>query len=181
MFRSAVVSPLTDCCSDRPQGWPNPSWKNVQTIFPFRLKHADCNSDGAWLTHSEMQSVHRLLNRDLTATTSDAARCQPDNVLGLRFQIGQPVQLGQGGRSPVNVLRICLGAHVVSRVVFGGLPGQSIAQRIKQEQHRIEQVFHKIQTILDNWSQWQPVDAARVSGRPEHVGGFPCESVKLAR
>ena len=178
LFRSHVVSPLTDCCSDLPPASSDAPWEAVQTIFPFRLRHPGRRGEEGWLTHHEMQQVHRLLNQDLSSLTSDPGRCPLDDPASQRFQVGQPVLLAECGPRSISVLRVCLGAHVVSRVVFDGSP-QSISQRMRQEQQQIEQVFGKIHFILENWAHWQSHDTSRAIGQSATVEASPVQPIQV--
>lgn len=147
--------PLDAHSAGRRNGVLASAWDQVQTIFSFRLKHVAQGNAESFLTPAEMKTLHRLLNTDLSFVP-DLAECEETAALcKLIFQIGQPVELSQSLELPVSVLRICTGAHIVSRVTFDSSLGKTLTARGEGEQNRIRLLFQKMRLILKNWHSLQ--------------------------
>ena len=77
------------------------------TIFPFALLR-----DGKPVTIAETAAVHRALARDLSEEISGSAADR--DVAAQRCLVGQPVRLEREGEAPQAVLRLCVGARLVT-------------------------------------------------------------------
>jgi hypothetical protein len=109
------------------------------TIFPFTLHHA-----GAALSATECRMVHRALARDLsTRVAGSAADCE---LAARRCLVGQPVRIERRGEQPIAVLRLCLGARLVTEAWS---PDQNLArQNVQRELDSIASVVAKIELVL---------------------------------
>jgi hypothetical protein len=109
------------------------------TIFPFTL-----HRDGSALAATECRILHRLLGRDLgdviTGSVADS------ELAGRRCLIGQPVRLEWRGEQPTAVLRLCLGARLVT-AAWSQDAGLA-RQRLQRELDRIASVVAKIELVL---------------------------------
>ena len=114
------------------------------TIFPFTL-----HRDGNALSASECRIVHRLLGRDLGDVTT---RTVADSELAARrCLIGQPVRLERRGAQPAALLRLCLGARLVTEAWS---QDAGLAQRnLARELDRIASVVAKIELVLARASE----------------------------
>lgn len=110
------------------------------TIFPFALQR-----DGKPVSIAETSAVHRALARDMNAEISGSAADR--QVAAQRCLIGQPVRLEQQGEAPQAVLRLCVGARLVTEAWS---PDAAQAQRnVQHVLDRIAHVLVKIELLLD--------------------------------
>lgn len=70
------------------------------SVFGFRVR-----DDRGWLDADRLRRVHALLDMD---------RSEQDGALAGQFHLGQPVSLGPPGQGAEAVLRVALGARVVT-------------------------------------------------------------------
>ncbi|MBJ7405042.1 MAG: hypothetical protein JHD07_17745 [Bradyrhizobium sp.] len=77
------------------------------TIFPFALLR-----DGKPVTIAETAAVHRALARDFSEEISGSAADR--DVAAQRCLVGQPVRLERQDETPQAVLRLCVGARLVT-------------------------------------------------------------------
>ena len=114
------------------------------TIFPFTL-----HRDGNALSASECRIVHRLLGRDLGDVTTGSVA--DSELAARRCLIGQPVRLERRGEQPAALLRLCLGARLVTEA---WLQDAGLAQRnLARELDRIASVVAKIELVLARASE----------------------------
>lgn len=110
------------------------------TIFPFALQR-----DGKPVSIAETSVVHRALARDMNAEISGSAADR--QVAAQRCLIGQPVRLERQGEAPQAVLRLCIGARLVTEAWS---PDTAQAQRnVQHVLDRIAHVLVKIELLLD--------------------------------
>lgn len=110
------------------------------TIFPFALQR-----DGKPVSIAETGAVHRALARDMNEAISGSAADR--QVAAQRCLIGQPVRLEQQGEAPQAVLRLCIGARLVTEAWS---PDTAQAQRnVQHVLDRIAHVLVKIELLLD--------------------------------
>lgn len=110
------------------------------TIFPFALQR-----DGKPVSIAETSAVHRALARDMNEAISGSAADR--QVAAQRCLIGQPVRLEQQGEAPQAVLRLCIGARLVTEAWS---PDPAQAQRnVQHVLDRIAHVLVKIELLLD--------------------------------
>lgn len=110
------------------------------TIFPFALQR-----DGKPVSIAETGAVYRALARDMNEAISGSAADR--QVAAQRCLIGQPVRLEQQGEAPQAVLRLCIGARLVTEAWS---PDTAEAQRnVQHVLDRIAHVLVKIELLLD--------------------------------
>lgn len=109
------------------------------TIFPFTLHRA-----GSALAATECRMVHRALSRDLSDVVAGGAA---DRELAARLcLVGQPVRIERRGERATAVLRLCLGARLVTEAWS---PDAGLAQQnLQRELDRIASVVAKIELVL---------------------------------
>ncbi|MBR0957396.1 hypothetical protein [Bradyrhizobium japonicum] len=110
------------------------------TIFPFALLR-----DGKPVSIAETGAVHRALARDMSEAISGSAADR--QVAAQRCLIGQPVRLERQGETPQAVLRLCVGARLVTEAWS---PDAEQARRnVQHVLDRIADVLVKIELLLD--------------------------------
>ncbi len=109
------------------------------TIFPFMLLR-----DGEPVSMAETGAVHRALRRDMNEISGSAADRE---VAVQRSLIGQPVRLERQDDAPQAVLRLCVGARLVTEAW-----SPDMAQARRNVQHLLDRIAHvlvKIELLLD--------------------------------
>ena len=109
------------------------------TIFPFMMER-----HGSPLSVEACRAVHRLLTHELTgmAAGSEADR----QIAARRCLVGQPVRLQRRDGEPAAVLRLCIGARLVTET-WSAEAG--IAQKnLQREIDRVAEVVAKIELLL---------------------------------
>jgi len=110
------------------------------TIFPFMLLR-----DGKPVSTAETSAVHRAMARDMNEEISGSAADR--QVAALRCLIGQPVRLERQDEAAQAVLRLCVGARLVTEAWS---PDTAEAQRnVQRLLDRIAHVLVKIELLLD--------------------------------
>lgn len=110
------------------------------TIFPFTLLR-----DGKPVSVAETGAVHRALARDMNEQIGGSAADR--QVAVQRCLIGQPVRLERQEEAPQAVLRLCVGARLVTEAWS---PDTAQAQRnVQHVLDRIAHVLVKIDLLLD--------------------------------
>lgn len=110
------------------------------TIFPFTLLRG-----GKPASIAETGAVHRALARDMAEEIGDSAADR--QVAAQRCLVGQPVRLERQDDAPQAVLRLCVGAWLVTEVWS---PDKVQAQRnVQHVLDRIAHVLVKIELLLD--------------------------------
>ena len=154
------IVPLRTDVLDRGELSSADCWDRVPTIFSFRVAQPDASSGTSYLTHDQMQALHRRLNSDLSAIpelrNSDSQR----SLAALLCHVGKPVDWCRTSGRSTSVLRICTGANVVSRVMFDATLGRTLEERIEFERQRIGRVFEKIALILAHWTSIDQYETA---------------------
>ena len=110
------------------------------TIFPFMLLR-----DGKPVSMAETGAVHRALRRDMNEEISGSAADR--QVAVQRSLIGQPVRLERQDDAPQAVLRLCVGARLVTEAW-----SPDMAQARRNVQHLLDRIAHvlvKIELLLD--------------------------------
>lgn len=111
-----------------------------RTIFPFTLLR-----DGKPASIAETGAVHRALARDMNEQISGSAADR--QVAVQRSLIGQPVRLERQDEAPQAVLRLCVGARLVTEAW-----SPDVAQAQRNVQHVLDRIAHvlvKIDLLLD--------------------------------
>ncbi|MGL9616476.1 hypothetical protein QRQ56_00620 [Bradyrhizobium sp. U531] len=110
------------------------------TIFPFMLLR-----DGRPVSTAETSALHRALARDMNEEISGSAADR--QVAAQRCLIGQPVRLERQDGAPQAVLRLCVGARLVTEAWS---PDAAEARRnVRHVLDRIAHVLVKIELLLD--------------------------------
>jgi hypothetical protein len=109
------------------------------TIFPFMMER-----HGSPLSVEACRAVHRLLTHELTGMAAGSEADQ--QIAGRRCLVGQPVRLERRDGEPAAVLRLCIGARLVTET-WSAEAG--IAKRnLKREIDRVAEVVAKIELLL---------------------------------
>lgn len=110
------------------------------TIFPFALLR-----DGKPVTIAETGDIQRALARDMNEAINGGASDQ--QTAALRCLIGQPVRVERQDETPQALLRLCVGARLVTEAWS---PDAAEARRnVQQVLDRIARVLVKIELLLD--------------------------------
>jgi hypothetical protein len=110
------------------------------TIFPFTLLR-----DGKPVSIAETSAIHRALARDMNEEISGSAADR--QVAAQRCLVGQPVRLERPDDAPQAVLRLCVGARLVTEAWSA-----DTAQAQRNLQHILDRIAHvlvKIELLLD--------------------------------
>lgn len=110
------------------------------TIFPFTLLR-----DGKAVSIAETWAVHRALARDMSEEISGSAADR--EVAAQRCLVGQPVRLERQDETPQAVLRLCVGARLVTEAW-----SPDLAKARRNVQHVLDRIAHvlvKIELLLD--------------------------------
>ena len=110
------------------------------TIFPFTLLR-----DGKPVSVAETAAVHRALARDMNEEISGSAADR--QVAAQCCLLGQPVRLERPDDAPQAVLRLCIGARLVTEAWSA-----DAAQAQRNLQHALDRIAHvlvKIELLLD--------------------------------
>lgn len=117
------------------------------TVFPFFVR---LEPDGAYLKRKALKEVFSLLNRDLSGAlpSLDAAERA---ILASEIHIGQPVLLSGDADAEHSVLRIALGAAMVTKVATNTDIGEDFDQRIHWLESQIDILRAKIELIVKHF------------------------------
>ncbi|WLB91597.1 hypothetical protein [Bradyrhizobium japonicum] len=110
------------------------------TIFPFTLL-----CDGKPVSIAETWAVHRALARDMSDEISGSTADR--EVAAQRCLVGQPVRLERQDETPQAVLRLCVGARLVTEAW-----SPDMAKARRNVQHVLDRIAHvlvKIELLLD--------------------------------
>ncbi|WP_198964321.1 hypothetical protein [Bradyrhizobium sp. Y36] len=110
------------------------------TIFPFMLLR-----DGKPVSTAETCAVHRAMARDMNEAIAGSAADR--QVAAQRCLIGQPVRLERQDGAPQAVLRLCVGARLVTEAW-----SPDAAEARRNVQHVLDRIAHvlvKIELLLD--------------------------------
>ncbi|KYG98650.1 hypothetical protein [Bradyrhizobium sp. DOA1] len=106
-----------------------------RTIFPFLLLR-----DGKPVSIAETAAVHQALARDMSEEIGGSTADR--EVAAQRCLIGQPVRLERQDEAPLSLLRLCIGARLVTEAWS---PDTAQAQR--NVQHILDRVAHVLVKI----------------------------------
>ncbi|WP_063709760.1 hypothetical protein [Bradyrhizobium liaoningense] len=110
------------------------------TIFPFTLLR-----DGKPVSIAETWAVHRALARDMSDEISGSTADR--EIAAQRCLVGQPVRMERQDETPQAVLRLCVGARLVTEAWS---PDTAKARRnVQHVLDRIAHVLVKIELLLD--------------------------------
>ncbi|SDK08754.1 hypothetical protein SAMN05216338_10865 [Bradyrhizobium sp. Rc2d] len=110
------------------------------TIFPFLLLR-----DGKPISIAETGAVHQALARDMNEEIGGSTADR--QVAAQRCLIGQPVRLERQDEAPLAILRLCVGARLVTEIW-----SPDMVQARRNLQHvldRVADVLVKIELLLD--------------------------------
>lgn len=129
-----------------PNGAEETQMENRRTIFPFFVKR-----QGAVLDREKMKKLYRLLNRDLSAKIEEDS----DDLKHLAKQaghIGQSVKTVYKDGTPTGVVRISLGARVISES-WKDRDASIFFKKIEEQMIQVDVIIRKIELIL-NHPEW---------------------------
>lgn len=115
--------------------------KNRRTIFPFYVKKKD-----KILDQKEVTRLYKLLNEDLTDHPK-FAQYELDRIASQPCHIGQPVNIMDQNGHPSGVVRISLGARVISE----SWKDQDVSiyfQKIEEQMNQVDIIVRKIEFLL---------------------------------
>ncbi|MBR1174072.1 hypothetical protein JQ617_08915 [Bradyrhizobium sp. KB893862 SZCCT0404] len=111
------------------------------TIFPFTLLR-----DGQPVSIADISAVHRGLARDMSEDIDGSAADR--QVAAQRCLVGQPVRLERADGNPQGVLRLCVGARLVTEAWSA-----DATQSQRNLQHILDRIAHvlvKIELLLNS-------------------------------
>ncbi len=122
------------------------------TVFPFRVR----TQAGAetFLRKADLRRVAFLLNRDVSSMAPDASEAERQ-LLRSSYHIGQPVFDGTGTQPAV--LRLALGAAVVTMVGTDRHCGHTLEERLEWLEHRVKGAVLKVEWIAKNFDALREV------------------------
>ena len=134
------------------------------TIFPFMMKR-----HGSPLSVEACRAVHRALTHEISemAVGGEADR----QIAARRCLVGQPVRIQRRGRGPTAVLRLCVGARLVTET-WSAEAGVA-PKNLQREFDRVAEVVAKIGLLLAH--------AAARTLRSCHMDSRPLEISEAAR
>jgi hypothetical protein len=109
------------------------------TIFPFMMKR-----HGSPLSVEACRAVHRSLTHEISemAVGSEADR----QIAARRCLVGQPVRLERRGGEPAAVLRLCIGARLLTEA--WSAEAGTAQKNLQREIDRVAEVVAKIEFLL---------------------------------
>ena len=119
------------------------------TVFPFRVRTASYDAS-PYFRNADLKQIANWLNRDISellpevplATRQLLARC---------FHVGQPVFEGDA-RHPA-VLRIALGAALVTEVGLNVQHGDTLDERLGWLERQVRGALEKLHVIIENFQK----------------------------
>jgi hypothetical protein len=117
------------------------------TVFPFRMRMPTSSGEPRYLLNAELKRVFEWLNEDISrfaANDSIATR----RSLALKFHLGQPVFKGDA-KHPA-VLRIALGAALVTEVGMNRSYGAALDDRLNWLDDQVRMVLAKLDWIYQH-------------------------------
>jgi hypothetical protein len=121
-----LVAPPLDRLAPTPAGTPAGGWDQIQTIFPFLLRHVAGPRAGAIFRREETNATYRWLRRDARAIIEDPA---DDALAASRCELGQPVACGTRDGAAVSVLRICNSARLIVEATQSDAAAEAVIER----------------------------------------------------
>jgi len=115
--------------------------KNRRTIFPFFVKKKD-----RILNYDEVTRLYRFLNEDLT-DHPEFSVFELDRIASQPCHIGQPVKILDDQGNISGVVRISLGARVISE----SWKDQDVSiyfQKIEEQMNQVDIIIRKIEFLL---------------------------------
>lgn len=117
--------------------------KDRKTIFPFFIKLPD-----RVLTKPELDKLYKLLNKDLS-DQKDWGSDEAKRIAGQECHIGQPVPAIYTDGSPSGVVRINLGARVISES-WKDRDSSLFFKTIEEQMIQVDIIIRKIKLILEH-------------------------------
>ena len=120
------------------------------TVFPFRVRRQAPGVDGGYLRKADLGRVAGWLNEDVSRFASGATGSLR-RVLAAKYHVGQPVF--EGCRRHPAVLRIALGAALVTEVGLNPLLGASLEARLEWLDDQVRGVLAKLDWVARHFDQ----------------------------
>jgi hypothetical protein len=117
------------------------------TVFPFRVRVGNA-AQGTFLQKDPLRQVARWLNRDLSSSAPEADAATRQG-LKLSYHIGQPVF--DGDLEHAAVLRLALGAALVTSVGADRHGGSTLADRLAWLERQVDGAVAKLEWIAANY------------------------------
>jgi hypothetical protein len=117
--------------------------KNIRTIFPFFIL-----KNNEVLNPDQVKKLYTLLNSDMSEKFKDSS-LEIIRLAGQKCHIGQPVSVKYGNNVQSAILRISLGARVISE----SWVNRDISiyfRNIESQMNQITVIIKKIELILNN-------------------------------
>ena len=116
------------------------------TVFPFRVR-VESGAPGRFLEEEGLRRVAFLLNRDLSHMVPDATDAVR-HVLRPSYHIGQPVFDGDDEHAAV--LRLALGAALVTKVGVDTHLGHTLEERLEWLERQVSGALTKLEWLAQN-------------------------------
>ncbi len=117
--------------------------RNIRSIFPFFVL-----KEGMPLPQEKMALLYRLLNQDISESFSKAS-IEAQRVAAQKCHIGQPVKVKYGKNQPSAVVRISLGARIISDS-WKERDTSLFFSKIEEQTSQVTSVIKKIEMILEH-------------------------------
>ena len=117
------------------------------TVFPFRMRMPTSSGEPRYLLNAELKRVCEWLNEDISRFATDDS-IATRRSLALKFHLGQPVFKGDA-KHPA-VLRIALGAALVTEVGLNRSYGAVLDDRLNWLDDQVRMVLAKLDWIYQN-------------------------------
>jgi hypothetical protein len=146
--RASRIVPLADGrARGRTAGLPR-SWDRTPTLFPFLALAPGSSGVPLPMSPDGTRQVHRLLNVDLCRRAGARVSAEDRRVLATPCHLGQPVILPRDGESPLAVLRLAIGAPMVSNIAEAATKTGSFTTAFADAARQIELVVRKVDGIV---------------------------------
>ena len=117
--------------------------RNIRSIFPFFVL-----KEGKALTHEVITKLYRLLNKDISYSFKDAP-LEVNRIAAQKCHIGQPVKVKYSVNEPSAVVRISLGARIISDS-WKDRDSSLFFNKIEEQMGQVRTVIKKIELILEH-------------------------------
>ena len=117
--------------------------RNIRSIFPFFVL-----KNGEPLTHTELTKMYRLLNKDVSELFSEESE-DVQKIAAQKCHIGQPVKVKYSKDQPSAVVRISLGARIISES-WKERDASLFFKNIEKQTKQVTAVISKIELMLQH-------------------------------
>lgn len=129
------------------------------TVFPFRVR-STLHDPTEYFRSADLRRIANWLNRDISDLLPEAPQAT-QQLLGRCFHVGQPVFEGDA-RHPA-VLRIALGAALVTEVGLNTQYGNTLDERLEWLTWQVQGALDKLHVIAQHFHRLVPGEPAGVT------------------